>query len=252
METAIVRCASLPDVTWLDSSTCSFTDDLAVFRFQLPKHRRFANHLRSLLHTDEQTRAERYYRDEDRQRFMYTRAILRILAGYYTNQHPDRIRILAGLNNKPELDGNTGWHINVSHSGSWVLIALGRVNLGIDVEKISPDFPFHDVLMPSFSPDEQQRIETSSEARLAFYQLWTRKEALLKATAKGIHDDLPRIPSLDGTHYVESNQLGGTGNWLVTGFMVTDTYPAALAYHLVSKIPKFYTLDSGLLDHYES
>jgi len=252
MQTAIVTCASHPEVKWLEGATCPYDDKLAVFRFRLPNGGKFGTYLRTLLQPDERARADRYYRDEDRHRFVYTRGILRLLAGKYTRQLPSSIRFTTGLNNKPELSGNTGWHINVSHSGSWILIAIGSVSLGVDVEQINPDFPFQEVMPPTFSQEEQRSIEASTDARLLFYQLWTRKEALVKATAKGLNDDLPKIPSLDGVHEISGTMSSGMRNWLVAGFMVADTYPAAVAYREMAEIPKFYALESVLFGDYES
>ncbi len=244
-----ISCVTFLPVSWLSWSDCLRNDDVAVFRFQLVKDDIIPSYLISLLQPDEINRAQQYHRAEDRKRFIYARSILRVLSGHYTNQSPKQIQFTAGTNKKPILSGQTGWHINVSHSGNWILLTIGKVSVGVDVEQINPQFSFQDVLPMSFSPEEQAYIEAGTDARLKFYQLWTRKEALCKATGKGMDDDFWRLPSLDGFHITESSLIGGTGNWMVKSFNASSDCQAAIAYQETGEMPKFYTFDSGLLAH---
>jgi 4'-phosphopantetheinyl transferase len=241
-----VSCDTFQDVPWLHWSDCLYDDVVAVFRFQLLTSVPISPYLNALLQPDEAKRADRYFRHEDRQRFIYARSILRILSGNYINQSPEQIRFTIGRNKKPMLAGDTGWHINVSHSGNWILLAIGKVSVGVDVEKIDLQFAFQDILPNSFGRVEQDYIEMGTHAHWRFYQLWTRKEALLKATGKGMDDDFCQVPSLDGFHMTESRVIGETGSWLVKSFSVSPDYLAAVAYQATVQIPKFYTIDSGL------
>ncbi|GAB3947686.1 hypothetical protein GCM10028805_20400 [Spirosoma harenae] len=197
-------------------------------------------------------RAQRFRRQEDRNRFLYTRYILRTLLSNYLKQCPDQILFTTGINGKPEMKNNPSWCFNVSHSGNWILIAVGTGNVGIDIEKIDPDFSFQDIVSLQFSLEEQRYIAVSSMPRLAFYKIWTRKEALLKATAKGMDDDFAQIPSLDGSHTKESKLIGATDDWTVGSFGVSECYSAAVAYSALHQKPKFYTLESGLSPYSES
>ena len=252
MSVSGVSCAVLPGVIWHDGVTCSYQDELAVFRFAVTTNAIEASLLKRLLHPDEIRRADRYHRVEDRQRFLYARSVLRIISGNYTNQPPEQIQFTLGANKKPELSGNTGWHINVSHSGDWILLVIGRVRVGVDVEKINSSFPFQDLLTSSFSEDERKYIVAGADAQQRFYELWTRKEALLKATGRGMVDTIEQVPSLDGLHIVDSDLIGWSGNWLVQSFAVATDYSAAVAYGESEKTPKFYTLTSGLFNRHES
>lgn len=243
MNVASVSCTAFQEVTWLAWSAASFADELAVYRVALPDGRQWMPHLRPLLSPDETERAARYHRPDDQLRFSCTRGLLRVLLGQCTHQPPDRVEFVTGVNRKPELKQPCGWHFNVSHAGNWILIALGTVSVGVDLDWVNPDFPFHDVLKSSFSPSEQRHIETCPDARLCFYQLWTRKEALVKATAKGMGDAFDQVPSLTGTHSTDGQLIGQNGHWAVMSFAVADGYPAAVAHDGASLlIPQFYTL----------
>lgn len=241
-----VSCATIQEVTWQEMTGCSYNDDLAVFRFRVIDSTEVLPSLNRILHPDEQQRAERYYRDEDRQRFIYGRSLLRILCGHYTNQPPGDVRFTPGAHGKPELSGDLGWHVNVSHSGEWILLAVSRVSVGVDIEKITQQFAFEEMLVSNFSQQEQAYC-SGRESRRRFYGLWTRKEALLKATGKGMDDAFQEVPSLDGLHQTNSDLIGGSGNWKVYGFAVGADYPAAVAYQDLQGISKFYTLNSVLL-----
>ena len=247
MPAAFISSAALQNVTWLPASTCPYTDTLAVFRLPLAGGESHDTYLRSLLQPDEAERAGRYHQAADRQRFTYARSGVRLLAGAYLNRPPGEIRFVAGVNQKPELLNGAGWHVNVSHAGDWILLAIGRIPVGIDVERINPDFFIDEVFLWSSSPDEQRLIQasTGTDARLLFYTLWTRREALAKATGKGLDDDFNQIPASDGQHPTDSRLIGADGPWTVRSFAVADDYAAAVAYGSESVATAFYTLDGA-------
>lgn len=248
MYAASVTCRAFQDVTWLAGPVGPFADELAVFRVALSDSTAFMPYLRRLLSPDESERAARYRRPADQLRFSATRGLLRALLARYTHQPADRIEFVAGINRKPELKEPTGWRFNVSHSGNWILITIGKPRVGVDLEWANPDFPFRDVMPTSFSSDEQRHINACPDARSCFYRLWTRKEALVKATGKGMDNDFGRIPSLTGTHPADSQLIGQDGHWTVVSFTVADGYPAALAHDGPSLvIPQFYTLNEKWL-----
>lgn len=243
-----VTCTACQDVTWERWSVDSIESELAVYRINLTNVMPWLSQLRNVLTWDEIERALRYRRADDELRFSCTRALLRLLLARYTLEPPQDLRIVVGANQKPALDNLAGWQFNVSHSGNWLLIAIGRAQVGIDLEWINPGFPFHDVFELSFSQAEQRHIESATNARLTFYRLWTRKEALVKATGKGMDDAFDQIPSLTGTHQTTRQIMGQVGEWVVVSFAVADDYTAAVAHNgTPSLTPRFFTLDPGWL-----
>lgn len=238
-----VSCGVFEDVTWSDWSTCSCNEAIAVFRFHCADDIPDEPNWPLLLQPDEIQRAGRYRRPEDRYRSLYTRSLLRILAGKYTNQSPATLRLITGVTQKPALPDNPDCHINAAHSGNWIVVAMSKVSVGVDVEKIVPDFSFQDVTTHSFSAPERQYIEADANPPLRFYQLWTRKEALVKATAKGIDNDFSQIPALIGVHRMAAYRLGASGSWTVDGFTVADGYLGAVAHRTIADKPRFYSID---------
>ena len=252
MHPVVILCTPFQRVTWCHWSACTYTDDTAVFRIKLPEIALDNSLFSAILQPSELARAKRYFREEDRNRFLISRTILRILIGNYLKQHPATVQIKPGVNNKPDLGEGTGWHFNVSHSDEWVLVAVSRATVGIDVERVDEKFQFLDVLTQTFNADEQRLIKNGQNDRELFYRLWTRKEAVVKATAKGIDDDFFLIPSLDGKHQITEDLLGCAINWNVTSFNGCDGYPAAIAQQYPAETIKFYTIESGLLTSDES
>ena len=244
-EGSSIVCKDYGLVEWLDWRSCLYTDDIAVFRFYCADTAPQQN-WPALLHTDEIERGWRYHRRDDRLRSLYTRSLLRILAGRYTNQNPLAICLTTGLRNKPELSDNLGWQINATHSGNWILLAVGKHRVGIDVEEVKPDFTFTDVIPLSFSTREQQYIGTDENVIARFYELWTRKEAFVKAVGSGIDENFSQIPALPGVHNWETTEFTAAGAWTVDSFYVTKLYPAAIAYDVSPGHLKFYTLDPGI------
>lgn len=78
-------------------------------------------------------------------------------------------------------------HFNISHSGSWVVCAVGDSMLGIDVEEVKAiDYRS---IYNSFSTAEIEYLDTirkSEDRREQFYKLWTAKESFVKYCGTGL------------------------------------------------------------------
>ena len=78
---------------------------------------------------------------------------------------------------------------NLAHSGPWVVYALtlGR-ELGVDIERIRPEFGGFAIAERFFAPGEVAALRALPEESrgLAFFHGWARKEAYIKAKGKGL------------------------------------------------------------------
>ena len=96
-----------------------------------------------------------------------------------------------------------GIHFNISHSGHCAVCAISiEEEIGIDVEQVSVVEPGE--FTEFFTGDEIIRIKQASEPMRTFYDLWTKKEAILKAEGNGLLTN-PKLIELS------SNDLGSLG-----------------------------------------
>ena len=225
----LVTCNTLPgDEIWVARPDFRHWAGVAIFRLPVAENRSFALQATTLLTADERLRAQRYHRAQDHDRFLLGRAALRLMLGAYLGQSPAGLHFKPGPNKKPWLREAPDLHYNVTHAGNWILLAVAPAEVGIDVERLDPAFTFQEVLDHSCSPAERSFINRSPVPYRAFYQLWTRKEALVKATAQGIDAEFSQVPALDGRYSVAG--AGAEPEWLVSSFGVAADYVAAVAY----------------------
>lgn len=200
----------------------------------------FLEILKRVLVPAELETVQRFHQIKDQQKFIVRRSILRILLGKYLSLPPAAIKFSTAENRRPVLEpDDKSINYNVSHSGERILIAFSNSDIGTDIEHIRRKFDYRDVLQYSFGMDEIRFIGESKDPLKNFYCLWTRKEALIKACSKGIDDDLPRIPSLDGRHDVTSKILGNSNSWTIHSFEMDTEYMGSIAYRNI-QTPDFY------------
>jgi 4'-phosphopantetheinyl transferase len=147
--------------------------------------------LETYLDGDEKLRADRFVSACDRSRFIAGRAFLRMLLARYVGIPPGDIRFRYGAYGKPALAGSDrGLQFNFSHSDALAVCAVGSGcgEIGVDIERARPIAGAESVSRAFLSPDELARLSVIPEAiRLqAFYEAWTRKEAMLKALGCGL------------------------------------------------------------------
>jgi 4'-phosphopantetheinyl transferase len=197
----------------------------------------------SPLSEDEQARASRYHFDIHRRRFIRGRAALRILLGEYLDTDPAELQFAYAENGKPFLRNITEpLSFNVAHCEGLALIAIAAfgMDIGVDVEQVRwmPDF---DELVGRFFSQREADSFMALEPQVkpaAFFNLWTRKEALLKATGEGIGNALNQVEVtfLPGEPArLLSLPHGSALDWTVRDFVPAQGFAAAL----VAKSPGF-------------
>jgi 4'-phosphopantetheinyl transferase len=153
-----------------------------------PSLPRYTRHLSP----DELRRAGRMRRLKLQERFIISRGLLRALLSRYLECRPELIQFACSLQGKPYLPASVSsgqLQFNLSHSRDAIVFAV-RLHepVGIDVEYMRDNLDFTSLARRFFSNQEYRDISTLAglEQRTAFYTYWTRKEAYLKATGKGL------------------------------------------------------------------
>lgn len=147
-------------------------------------------HLEELLDQPERDRAARFKFAADRDRFVLGHGWMRELLGHYLGVPPHSVAAERGRFGKPYLP-DAQLHFNLSDTKDAVVLAVSLDNdLGVDVETVDRRVDHDAVSAHYFTAEEQAHIARSEDPKRAFLELWTRKEAVLKASGVGIMDDL--------------------------------------------------------------
>lgn len=142
----------------------------------------------TLLSTDEQVRANRFYFDKDRHHYIYGRGVLRTLIGQYEQVPAAAVAFVYGPQGKPSL-ASGDLRFNLSHAQGIALIGFTRGReIGVDVEAVRRLTDADQVAQRFFSEKECNVYSTVSDAEKprAFFNCWTRKEAFIKAIGEGL------------------------------------------------------------------
>lgn len=145
-----------------------------------------------LLNNEERDRANRFYFDRDRRRFIAARSGLRLILARYLAVGPEALRFTYGAQGKPALAaGGAAPHLqfNLSHSGEMALYAVASgCAVGVDLEMVRPEVADEPLVLQLFSSHELGALRRLPrvEQVVAFFQCWARKEAYIKARGGGL------------------------------------------------------------------
>lgn len=107
-----------------------------------------------------------------------------IAGGLFIKKFLPDAKITLNQFGKPEADN--GMHFNISHSGELVMFALSDRKIGCDIE-LARDIDPERLGKIVFCDNELAAIRNSADKQQCFFDLWTRKESLLKCIGKGFH-----------------------------------------------------------------
>jgi 4'-phosphopantetheinyl transferase len=142
--------------------------------------------LANLLTIPERARADRYRFPDDRRRSIVARAATRRFIGRYLATDPATLIIDEEEFGKPVLRGRE-IEFNASHSGDLVALAFAKETaVGVDVERRRQLTDALALARRYFSAEEVAIVEQATDIADAFFTIWTAKEAIVKASGKGI------------------------------------------------------------------
>jgi 4'-phosphopantetheinyl transferase len=191
------------------------------------------------LAAEECLRAERFYFQRDRDRFIVAHGILRALLGRYLDTRPESLSFTYGLHGKPALTSRVDNTIrfNISHSRGTALYAISRGReIGIDLELVRDDLEVERIAAIFFSRNEISELFAlpSELMRRAFFLCWTRKEAYIKAKGEGLSMPLDQfevslVPGEPATLITTQRDSSEALRWSLRELFPSADHAAALA-----------------------
>ncbi|EAW38385.1 4'-phosphopantetheinyl transferase superfamily protein [Lyngbya sp. PCC 8106] len=208
-------------------------DEVQVWLAEFGELSEKLHEFKQILSPDERERANRYRQQRDHVRFIVARGVLRIILASYLGLSPPELEFNYSERGKPKLKKNvTEIEFNVSHSEDKALfaIALNR-QVGIDIELIRPMEVLQ--LAKRFFRESEYLFLSALEGRekvRAFFQLWTAKEAYLKATGEGLAGLETVEISLSELESMQKLVVQGKGcSWMLQSLDLGNNYCAAIA-----------------------
>ncbi|WP_019877620.1 4'-phosphopantetheinyl transferase family protein [Sporichthya polymorpha] len=158
--------------------------------------------LLGLLDAGERARHDALLRPADRQRFLAAHALTRLVLGEVLDTDPaalafvHRCATCGGPHGKPALrqKGVTPFldsgrpEFSVSHAGDRVVVAVAGAPVGVDVETAGAALEPAEFAAVTLAPTERRALGElpPGEQPAALLRTWVRKEAVLKATGRGL------------------------------------------------------------------
>jgi 4'-phosphopantetheinyl transferase len=208
--------------------------------------------LSRLLVHEEIDRARHFVRPLHASRFVVARAALRITLGRALQCPPREVPLhrspcsgCGGPHGKPRVAGRQ-LGFNLAHSADLAAIALSTEHeVGVDVERVRAGFPYEAIADQFLHAQEGAHVRAVAPSRRsrAFLEIWTRKEAVVKATGEGLGRSFDTFSVLR-SHGVLTLANGST--WTVAAVDAGPAYVGAIALggcHRAGAMVRTTTLD---------
>lgn len=147
------------------------------------------NDISYLIHflSDDRKEVIRKYRfDKDKIRSIFAEVLLRYALYERYDLKDENIVFDKTEYGKPFLENNENIFFNLSHSGNWVVCAVGDKPIGIDVELMENiDFSIMEDIFTNEECEYLLSHDLKDRLRI-FYNIWTLKESYTKSIGEGL------------------------------------------------------------------
>ena len=187
-----------------------------------------------LLDAGERARAAQFAFERHRREYVAAHALKRLTLTAAGGKAPHSWSFESAASGKPRVGPGAGPHFNLSHCEGLVACAVSsQFELGIDVEPLHREAPL-EIAEIHFTPMEQGRIAAMPrpEQAMAFWQIWTLKEAFIKATGRGLGQPLHDFSfAFDPLRVIfHDDALGDSRAWRFAQRQIGGTHMLALAW----------------------
>lgn len=239
MEISFQSIEPLMSTEWLGHS-CLERNIIHLWGIELDRSSHCLERCAQWLDKEEQHRAGRLVREEDRRRYVLAHGGLRAVLSRYLGVGPGVVELCRDEIGKPFVTrksrGQSLITFNMSHAQGRALIAVSMgQDVGVDLERIRPGVEVEKLSERYFAPSEHASIMQLTEEQRAprFFRYWVAKEAVLKAQGIGLQA-LHQCEILLGTEGVDVEVLVPEGsplhnNWKVRLLSCDKGWEAAVA-----------------------
>jgi 4'-phosphopantetheinyl transferase len=191
----------------------------------------------SVLSDDERAQYQRFHFARDARDYAAAHALLRHTLSRHGGRAPECWRFDKTAAGKPFLidAGSVHASFSLSHTRGMVACAVTvDADVGVDVECVDRDVDSADIAARFFAPAETTRLmQLDGDARRAyFFDLWTLKEALVKALGTGMAASLSALAFAigpGGRVTLDAPALGETNAWQFGLFAPSPRHRLAVA-----------------------
>ncbi len=211
--------------------------EVHVWRANLNPPQEKIDQFLATLSENEKARAQRFKFPIHQRRSIVSRGTLRQLLARYLNQPAHSLEFSYNAHGKPRLVSPAlPLQFNASDSHDLAVFAITLENdIGIDLEFIKTDIEAEAIGMRYFSDEESAALSyvPMTQKKEAFFNLWTRKEAFIKALGEGLsfslkaftvslEEEEPRLLSIHG-------DTEAANSWTLHAFTPSPGFKGAIA-----------------------
>lgn len=179
-----------------------------------------------VLSIDEISKANKFFFEGDRTKYMITRLTVREILGSYLEVEPEELVFAYNQYGKPYLakqGHEESLNFNISHAGNLSLLAITKDRrIGVDLEPLRDEASMETIAKRFFAPAEVTQLLSFPDdlRQKAFFTCWTRKEAFVKAQGKGLSIPLDQFEVAFGPNEIPrliktSIDGGETDRWSI-------------------------------------
>jgi len=218
-------------------------DEVDIWSIPLDKTDDDFDALRDLLDTTELERYNKLHPNHQH-RYLISHAACRHILGHYTKTPARQIIYSKNDHGKPALDHEHPVYFNLSHSHDLALLAISsHSEVGIDVEYINHKAQWQKIAQRFFTAEEVSFLLNQPEERQEelFFQIWTRKEAYIKAIGTGLKTSLSSFSVISGNTIAPLNSAKSKATWYLQDLNLSTLYKTAMVQATPIKKIRYYS-----------
>jgi len=228
----IIECTSTKSLCWDNSNQIFNKLNLNVFLINIENQINYLDEFYSVISEDEKIQSQKYKIKRDSQRYILSKGIRRKILSKYLKIEPHHLSFSYNQFKKPYVNSIENLYFSISNSDNFIAMAFHNSEIGLDIEILNDTFVFEEIQQEIFSEAEKDSLKESIGRVEQFYTLWTRKEAIVKATSQGIDDKYLHVPGLTGIHQLPKSTLYKSGHYFVQTTKIREKIILSIALPL--------------------
>jgi len=218
-------------------------NEIDIWTIPLDTNQNSTETLKSLLDTQELERHDKLHPNHQ-YRYLVSHAACRDILGRYTNTPTKQIIYSKNNHGKPALIHDHPVYFNLSHSHDLAVLAISNhAEIGVDVEHLKSKPQWKKIAKRFFTKTEVSFLldKPKEEQERFFFQVWTRKEAYIKAIGTGLSTSLSSFDVTASKTIKPLNSTKSDDNWYLEDLNLSPQYKGTVAQSTTIKKIRYYS-----------